>query len=803
MAAFRTKMPLWECSVACRGLLRRPAFLILSSLTIALGVGACSLTFSLIEAFVLTPPPYSDPARLAVIGPASPTGLTTASPQQYQAIVGLREFQRVGAASFQRLYNVRAAGDPVLVPGRPVSRSFLEALGVRLAAGRNFTEDEDRAPGASAAIISDRLWANQFGRDPNIIGKSMKLEGKPVSVVGVLRPDFGFIGPLDVLTPLALPPASTDDANYLMVVARLAPLVSFDVAGRAASSRIHSRAAELRMRMDDHLVFLAVPLWAGLAAPSRPTLMMFFAFGFCLLILTTANISNLLLMRSIARARESAVRLALGADTIRRLLPALSEALLIAAIGVASSLLLAAIGLRAIASYIPADWMNANRQPWLGPGTLGLASGLGIAIPLLGATIAARATLKRGDAASLLSIHRGGWSPALRATGTALVITQVALASGLLFLATSFAALLSTLLSTDLGLRSDRVITFTVAASQTHYPDGAALRRFARDLVSGLEVICDSQGAAASWNEPVGEPFSVPIRLPDTRILQVQFRPVSARYFNVLGIPLLNGRGFDDLDGNTAEAVAVVNGAFASRYLSGQPLGQHIGLGSKSLHGAMRIVGVVGDTKQSGPVSPSEPIVYIPLFETPDSLVSEMRQFLELHFFIRGSKESAARVMQVLRQIAPDEVVAGLGPLSADLRKLSAGPELDLKCLGAMTALAILVAMGGLYSVVSVSVASRKRDMSIKAALGATPRLIALETLGTAARQVGIGLALGVTGGTLALGYLRSMVQGLESAPAAVVAGMIALLFCVGMGACLGPAMHGARVNPTAALSEQ
>jgi ABC-type lipoprotein release transport system permease subunit len=180
-----------------------------------------------------------------------------------------------------------------------------------------------------------------------------------------------------------------------------------------------------------------------------------------------------------------------------------------------------------------------------------------------------------------------------------------------------------------------------------------------------------------------------------------------------------------------------------------------------------------------------------------------MRQFLGLNFFLRGSERVPDRVMEVLRQRAPDVVVAGLGMLSADLRKLSASPELNLKCLGAMTALAILVAVGGLYSVVSVSVASRKRDMSIKAALGATPGRVALEILGTAARQVSAGLVIGFAGGMLALRYLRTVVHGLEPAPAVLLAGVIALLFCVGMGACLLPALNGARVNPRIALSEQ
>jgi putative ABC transport system permease protein len=385
----------------------------------------------------------------------------------------------------------------------------------------------------------------------------------------------------------------------------------------------------------------------------------------------------------------------------------------------------------------------------------------------IGGTLAARAALKRDAVLHLLTGQRAGSSPAFRTAGKALVIAQVALASAPLVVATSFSALISKLLNADLGLRPNDVITFTVAPSQMQYPDGAALRAFASKLVSRLRTLGVHGEAAAAWNTPVGEPFSVPLRLHDMPFLQIQFRPVTARYFDVLGIPLLNGRCFTDSDRNTAEAVAIVNAVFASRYLRGEPLGQHIELGSAALYSARRIVGIVGNTKQAGPDSPSEPIVYTPLAQTPDRMVGGMRQFLGLHFFLQTWNESAAisGARQIVREVASDEVVTGLGPLSAEFRKLSAGSELDLKCLSVMTSLAILVAIAGLYSLVSVSVASRKRDLGIKTALGASPRTIALDVLGNAAQQMGTGMMIGATAGILAAQYLRGVVPALKSPP--------------------------------------
>lgn len=799
------RMLLWEYRTAWRALVRRPAFLALSVLTLGLGIAACTATFALIDDFVLTPPPYFDPARLAVIGPATPSSyLTTISPAQYQSLLGLAELQTAGAASFLRLSNLKAAGDPILAPTRPVSRSFLETLGVRPVLGRNFTDEEDRPSGANTAIISDRLWSSQFGRDREIVGRRINLDGRPTAIVGVLPADFQFLEPLDVLTPLALPAASRDSGNNLVVVARLAPGFSMQGASRAINARIYSRAVELAIRPDDHTVFFAFPLWAGLAGLGRPTALMFFAFGLCLLALVGTNIFNLLSLRSVLGCRDRATRQALGASAIRLFTPALAEGLLIGLLGVAVGLALAATGLRLIAPRIPANWMNTSRGLWLGTRALALAVALGSVVTPLSGFLAARNMRAREIARDLAAVQRAGWGPRSHLVAQALVVAQVALAAGLLVVSTSFSASLVRLLRTDLGLRPYRVLTFAVSASPERYPDGAALRVFAAEVVDRLATISASDEAAAAWNVPIGESFSVPIRLPNTREHAIEYRPITVSYFSVLGIPILKGRAFADLDANTREPVAIVNNAFESRYLKGKALGRHIGLALDPRSKAMRIVGVVGNTKQTGPTAPSEPIVYVPLTQVPDGLLAEMRQFLTLHFFIQTQNEvvSASAARQILREIAPDQVVTDLGPLMAALRELTAGQELDLKLVGAMTLLAVLVANVGLYSIVSLSVASRKRDLGIKAALGAAPITLLLDVLGNAAKQMGTGLTIGAVAGTLAALYLRTAVAGFEVASFVLTAATLFLLLVAGVGACLIPALRASRVDPVVVLRE-
>src|SRR5205809_3528699 len=248
---------LWEMTVAWRNCLRRPGFLLLASLTLALGIGACSTTFALIDNFVLSPPPYADPAHLAMLGPVEASDLTTMSPMQYQQVPGLLDYSGAGAISIVKLWNLSGTGRPVLVPGRPADRDFLIVLGIKMAQGRNFTEDEDRPNGPSVAIVSHRLWLNQLGGSPGIVGQTINLDGKPATVVGVLPPGFQFGEPVDVLVPIALHQPSSDPGNHLMVVARLNPGVRLAQASADLNTRMYSRAAEIHLKPSDHIVFSA------------------------------------------------------------------------------------------------------------------------------------------------------------------------------------------------------------------------------------------------------------------------------------------------------------------------------------------------------------------------------------------------------------------------------------------------------------------------------------------------------------------------------------------------------------------
>jgi predicted permease len=797
---------LWEITVAWRNCLRRPGFLLLASLTLALGIGACSTTFALIDSFVLSPPPYADTAHLAMLGPVNdPSNSPTMTPMQYEQLPGLPDYSGIGAVSIPKLWNVSGTERPVLVPGRPADRGFLAVLGIKMAQGRNFTEEEDRPNGPSVAIISHRLWLNQLAGSAGIVGHAIDLDGKPATVVGVLPPDFQFGEPVDVVVPLALPHPSQDRGNHLWVVARLNPGVRLAQASANLNTRMYSRAAEIQLKSSDHTVFAATPLSRALSGTALSIVLMFFAFSACLLTLVAANLFNLLLLRAVVRGQDIAVRSALGADTVRLSLPSFAEGLLIGALGILGGLTLASLGLSWINGYIPLNWMNSLQGAHLGSHVCVFAILLGAAIPALSALLALRRARMRNISQTLRSGSRAGWSRGSRLAGRALLITQVCFASTLLVVALALSRSISRLSKVDLGLNPGPVLTFTVNPLPSKYPDTRAWQLFMQHLMTRLQEIPGTEHVAASTNPPIGRPFSVPLKLPDGSTRYVQYRPVTPGFFAVFGIPQMAGRNFTEQDTNTGERVAIVNVAFAQRYFKNQIQGQNIAP-DLTLSDRFRVIGVVGNIHQSGPQLPVEPMVYIPVAQISDSLMQSIRHFMAMHFYLKMKGDPGLAmpgVRAAVQEIAPDQAISDLSEFNEMVASITAPQRLDLKLVGILSLLALMVANVGLYSVASVAIASQTRDFGIQAALGAGPPRLIARILTDVLRQILFGLVLGTVVGFVVSRYLRNTIAGLDMVELGDVLLTAALLALVGVIVCLRPAVRAARVNPFEALKEQ
>lgn len=789
---------LWEITAAWRNCLRRPGFLLLASLTLALGIGACGTTFALIDNFVLSPPSYTDPAHLALLGPRDASGLTALTPMQYQQLPGLADFSGFGTASISKLWNVVGTGGPVLVPGRPADRGFLTVLGIKMTLGRNFTEDEDRPNGPAVAIISYRLWLDHLGGSADILGHAIDLDGKPATVVGVLPPGFQFIGPVDVLVPLALPKVSDDTGNHLFVVGRLKRGVPLAQASADLNSRMYSRAAEIHLKPSEHVIFSASSLWRDLSGAAASVVLMFFAFSACLLVLVVANVSNLLLLRAVVRRRDIAVRSALGAGPVRAALPSFAEGLLLGAMGTVGGLILSALGVSWINGYIPTYWMNSLQAAHLGPRVYVFAALLGAAVPAFSALLAVRRARVRTITEELGSSSRAGWSRASRLAGRALLISQVCLASTLLIVTLALSRSISLLSKVNLGLNPDPVLTFTMNPLPARYPDAAAMQSLTQHLIQRLHEIPGVEQVAATANVPIGLPFSVPLKFPDGTTRFVQYRPVTPGFFKVFGIPQMSGRDFAEQDTQASEHVAIVNAAFAQVYLKGHMEGESI---SKR-----RIVGVVGNIHQSGPQLPVVPVMYAPLAQISAGLMQSIHHFLGLHFYLKMKGDpllAIPRVRAAVEQIAPDQAITGLSGFDDVVARVTAPQRLDLKLVGILSLLALMIANVGLYSVASVAIASETRDFSIKAALGAGPPRLVAQILSGILRQILIGLIPGTAAGFLISRYLRNAIAGLNSAGVRDILVTSALLTLIGLFVCLRPAVRAARVNPFEALKDQ
>jgi putative ABC transport system permease protein len=724
------------------------------------------------------------------------------SPQQYQLLLGLREFSNLGAASFIRFENLATPSGPILGPCRPVTRSFLQTLGIKMAMGRNFTEDEDRKPAANVAVISYHLWVTQFGAS-DVIGKWLTLEGKPASVVGVLPKTFRFSEPLDVLTPLGLPTDSHDRGNHLVVVARLAPGAGIQQAIAAVSTQMYSHAQELGIKKSDHISFGVNPLQRSLSGPARSVVLLFFSFGVCLLTLVGANICNLFLVRSIGVRRSYAVRYALGAGALRLVFPSFAESILIGLLGCGAGTLLAALGLKTMSSHIPVTWTGTNEGVGLSGAAYVFAACLGVGVPLASCVIALHRSRSRNIADDLAAGQRVGWSVRMRRTGRLLLVSQVALAGGLLIVGMSFFESLAHLLDTNLGIRTTSLLTFSVQLSQTRYPAANDVRLFAREAVAELDRSKAGIGAAAALVASVGGNFSIPVRATDFQRRNIQYRPVSSAYFALLGIPLKAGRYFDIHDTENSENVAIVNTLYAKQYFSDDPIGQHLvmSLRTNNRPEPMRIVGVVGSTRQFGPQAPAEPIIYVPLDQVSDQLLSEMRAFLPIQFLV-DRRTGANNIGEILRNMAPDEAVVGLVPLEQTIEGLTASEKLHMMVVMTMGMLAALIAGSGLYAIILVTATSRRRDLAIEAALGASPVRIVYGLLLEFGRQLVGGLILGALIAIPASSYIQKALTGFTGTAGTDLAAIIASLLVVGLAICLRPAFQAARVNPTIALRE-
>lgn len=803
-----------------RASLRRPGFLLLASGVLALGVGAASAVFTLIDGVLLQPLPYNQPHQLVALGHVEQGDVQAVSPQQYQHLAGLPGIASMGLfKDGQTASNIAGDGKPEQVPALEIDRGLLPTLRVQPALGRNFSVEEDQPNGPPAVMLYHGFWLRRFGGSSAVIGQTLTVEGVPRTIVGVLPAGFD-LGRASIALPTAFSAHSQDDGTNYTAVARLGSGATVESLAAEVNTRLHAFYAEQGGQAYagsfwQRVQFGAQDFSAEEHAGQRSTSLMWVACAALLLLIALVNLTNLMLLRAMGRSHDATVRGALGASRWRVALPSIAEGLLIGAVGVLVGQGLAALALLALRTGMPADWMAVE---WTRPGGLslgGIAWAIALATGLFGALVATGLGLWRGQATlSMDSLREGGRSGLSRRSGLLgrlLVMAQVALASLLLCTAGVFLHSLLVSARVDLGFDARHVLTFELAPVKATYPDAAAVQQLSKRLVDRLQRIPGVRLAAAGTNLPAGD-FSGQwnmggIHLPGGEQFNEQFHAADPAFFRVFGIHLRQGRSFADSDVRGGEDVAVVNQRFADVHFQGHALGQTIQRGDGKNMWSARIVGVVADTYQFGPEDPDSvvPILYLPLAQMPDDVLRAFRTYEPLRFALKvqGDPDSYRKaVKQAVAEVASDQPIDHLYSMAYVVHDTITDTEFNLMLVGLLGGLALLLAGVGVYAVMAVAVAAREREFGVRAALGAAPRGLLLLVLRAGLTQICLGLFAGFVLGFLGSGVLRAVVVQLgQSAfdPWSITAAS-AVLAAAGALACLLPALRAARVQPMRAL---
>ena len=798
-----------EIGSAIRGLRQAPTVALSAILCLGLALGATTAIWSAIDRALLQPPPFPAPERLVTVYRTTPhfdTGPFSA-PNYQDLAAATRQLSSLAAAASRGML-LALPDDATRVSALRVTGNFFPMLGARAAHGRLLQPTDDAADAEPVAVVSDALWRERFGADPALVGRTIRLDGVAHTVVGVAPPRFGVPHGGQVLRGQVWVPMrftagelAGRRSNFLWTMGRLAPdatLARAHAELRTAFTGIE--AAHPRLRGEQVRV---VPLRAeGVRTVRAPLLLVLSAVAIVLLIATT-NVASLLLARGVRRRREIAVRAALGGSRLRIMRPVLAEAAVIMAAGLLLGLALAWLGVRTIGA------VAAQRLPQLdGLGVdlrvAGFALVLSLVVLLLCGAVPAWRSAAVDPQDALRGGRGGGAGRGHHRLLSGLVVTAVALSLVLLIGAGLVLRGFASLLEQDPGFDPAPILAMDVTISGERYPDGSAVRRFLEPALAQVREVPGVAAAAAisalpyeDWGHNVnvryeGQPGDDPTRLPLAEV-----RSVTPEFFAVTGQRLAAGRLLQPADDErpAAPAVVVVNEALARRdFPGGDAIGRRFHTGDTTF---ATIVGVVSDIRNAGPVQPPQPEVYYPYLQSGRGSSS-----FHVVVRVRGTEPAAvaAAVQRAIRAVDPGAAVTEVRPMPEVIAASVGRPRFYLTLLGVFAAIALVLAVAGMYGVMSYAVAQRTREFGIRGALGSsvarTMRLVARQ----GAALVALGLALGLAGGYAATRLLESLLYGVS--PLDPSAWLLATLRLAGAGllAALLPAARAARVSPAVAM---
>ncbi len=815
---------LQDLGYGVRTLLRTPLFTIVAILTLALGIGANSALFSVVNGVLLNPLPFPQPEQLVTIH-ESKASFRTGSVSYPNFLDWRKDSQTFSAMAVSRStsFILTGAGETEQVGAQFVTSDFFGILGVKPAVGRGFTEEDDQKGSAPVALISAGFWRAKFGSSPEVLGKSLTLDGADYTIVGVIPSDFdlmlGTFCTSEIYVPLV------HWSNHLLFnrgaglgihgIGRMKPGITIDKA-RMDLAHVTRNLATAYPDFDKGIGASLIPFKAHLVGRVEPFLLLLFgSVGFVLLIVC-ANIANLLLVRSTERAREFAIRIALGASRARIIRQVLTESLLLAVVGGAFGLLLSHFGTSAAVGALPSDLPRAKE---IGTDyrvlffTATAALSAGVLFGLLPSLRISRTDPQR----SLKNGGRGG-SGAFRVAHGAFVVGEIAISLVLLVGATLMLRSLAHLRSVDPGFNPRNVLTFGYSLSPSRFNESADMTRATiRNVGDRLSSLTGVQAVSMSWG-------AVPLYGDDECLFWLDGQPkpaskndmssaldyvVDPGYLKVMGIRLLRGRFFADSDDEHSPPVVVLDESFARKYFpKGDAIGKRIHLDLLGEGGKAEVIGIVDHVKQWGIASDDAHMLqaqlYLPFMQLPDEVMAMNPSGIQaLVRFVGPSSAIFDRIRHAIQDMDSQQVAYGAQTMEDVISVSIASQRYTAILLGTFAALALLLSCIGVYGVLSFLVSQRRQEIGIRMALGAQRQDVLRLIVGKGARMALLGVAIGVAAALALTRLMIGMLYGVTATDPLTFASVALLLMLIALAACYLPAMQATRVDPLVALRDE
>ena len=812
---------LQDIRFGARRLLKRPAITAIAIISLALGIGANTSIFSIVNAVLLRPLPYEDSHRLMTLWETNSQQIATVMNLQNRNQVAPANFldwskqnhvfEEMGAARFVS-FNLTGGDQPERILGAIVNQNLFSVLRVKPVLGRTFLPDDMEGNRERVAILSDPLWQRRFGADPNVIGQKLSMNNEIFSVIGVMPPQFQYPDEAEVwvLSRLAVPEApggasantnllTNRTLHYLMVVARLKP----GVTTQQAQADLKNIAANLQSQYPDtngSAGVTVVTMQEDIVGDIRPTLRILLGVVIFVLLIACVNIANLLLARATALRKEIAVRIALGANRARIIRQLLTESVLLAMAGGVLGLILAYLGIKVLLALSPSDiprLKEINLDGYVLGWTFLVSLLTGVISGLVPALQISKPNLNE-------TLQEGGRGADAAATHhrvrNLLVVAEVAVS---LVLLTGAGLLIKTFIHLQRinpGFMSDNVLTMRLALPAYKYPGEEQTKRYYTELLHRVKTLPGVDSVAITTALPLstfeaassytveGQPLPSDGSLPIAN-----WRVVSPEYFQVLSIPVIQGRTFTERDNTEAPTVIIINQNMARSVFPNQdPIGRRITVGAEK--SPSQIVGVVGDVRHSGLDAEPKPEMYVSFLQTARAAYTVA---------VRTKVDPSSMVASVRNEIQgidKDQPISGVKTMNEMRAESLAQVRFNTLVLSVFAALGLILAAVGIYGVASYSVTQRTHEIGIRMALGAQPKSVLKMVLRQGMVLALIGVALGLIASYAVTGVMRSLLFGVTATDPITFVIVALVLAAVALLANYIPARRATRVDPLIAL---